>query len=149
MKQRYFKLALFIVIAVVLVTASYLAADLGMHPVIIAALIVAGPLAAILLYAWHYGKPRVMSTAEVIEILRIAADGRMDTMDWDEFVARPIRDPKLNDIRKTCETELHYEYEMGAEEAESDTWFSNPVAQDRLRELIDTLEADRPQIPAA
>ena len=73
----------------------------------------------------------------------------MDCQDWADFVQIRIRDPKLDEVRKMCDAELHYTYDMTEEEAESGIWFSNPLAQDRLRELIDTLEADRPQIPAA
>ena len=122
-----------------------------MHPLIIAALVVAGLvtlLVAFLLLVKLFEKPLERSTAEVLEILRTAVDGRMDCMDWDAFVNIPIRDPKLDELRETCCTELYYEYEMTEDEAESGIWFSNPLAQDRLRELISALEADRSQIHA-
>jgi len=123
-----------------------------MHPLIIAALVVAGLvtlLVAFLVLVKLFEKPLERSKAEVIEILRTAADGRMDCMKWDDFVNTPIRDPTLDELRETCCTELYYEYEeMTKEEAESGMWFSNPAAQDRLRGLISALEADQPQTPA-
>ena len=125
-----------------------------MSPLTIALLVVGGllalPILLILVFFLArllFNKPLERSTDEVIAILRRAAAGKTGTEEWDYFVSVPICDPELDRIREICFNELWLSYSF-TEEDEELGWFSNPVARDRLNELIATLEGPRTHRPA-
>ena len=110
-----------------------------MSPLTITFVVVGSVALVVIAFLIWDSRPVRKSRAEVCATLRAAAQGQSDWFEWDYFVSVSIRDPELDRVRQICWNELHKDY-TPTEEDDEHGMFADPAIQERLRELIRSLE---------